>query len=107
MVIRQSEKFDPYINIPSARSFPAICLAPLQAASTFGKSSSCSGRVVVLSENSTRYFAMLNILLRWAVARHRAKRKGPPAFTPAAFSNARSGHAQNHQHDDQADGKAE
>ena len=61
MVIRQSEKFDPYIIMPAARSLLAIFLAPLQAASTFGKSSSCSGRVVVLSENSTLYFGMMNI----------------------------------------------
>ena len=61
MVMRQSEKFDPYINMPSARSLLAISLAPLQAASTLGKSSSCSGRVVVLSENSTLYFGMMNI----------------------------------------------
>jgi hypothetical protein len=61
MVMRQSEKFDPYINMPSARSLLAISLAPLQAASTFGKSSSCSGRVVVLSENSTLYFGMIHI----------------------------------------------
>src|ERR1035437_3335885 len=61
MVIRQSEKFDPYINMPSARSLLAISLARLQAASTFGKSSSFSGRVVALSENSTLYFGMMNI----------------------------------------------
>ena len=35
--------------------------APLQAASTLGKSSSCSGRVVVLSENSTLSFGMIHI----------------------------------------------
>src|ERR1035437_6623390 len=61
MVIRQSEKLDPYIIMPAARSLLAIFLAPLQAPSTFGKSSSCSGRVVVLSENSTLYFGMINI----------------------------------------------
>src|ERR1700683_343585 len=51
MVICQSEK--PYVSMPSARSFLAISLAPVRAASTFGKSSSCSVTTVVLFENST------------------------------------------------------
>src|SRR5664280_909653 len=65
MVIRQSETFEPYIHMPSARSLLAISLAPLQAASTLGISRSCSGRVVVLSENSTRYFVMMNLLISY------------------------------------------
>src|ERR1700733_809338 len=56
MVICQSEK--PNGSRPSALSFLAISLAPLHAASTFGKSSSRSGTVVVLFENSTLNFGI-------------------------------------------------
>ena len=57
MVICQSEK--PYVSIPSARSFLAISLALLRAASTFGKASSRSVTTVVLFENSTLNLGML------------------------------------------------